>query len=73
MANLKLTRVTQGLSQIDLQIKTKIPQSKISHAERGILPLKEKEKRKIENVLGTKIDWEIEVRVTSYRLRVTIV
>ncbi len=56
--NLKLTRVAQGLTQIDLQIKTKIPQSTISHGERGILPLKEEEKRKIEKVLGTKIDWE---------------
>jgi len=57
MANLKLTRVSQDLSQIDLQIKTNIPQSKISHAERGILPLKEGEMRKIEKALGTKIDW----------------
>ena len=56
--NLKLTRVAQGLTQIDLQIKTNIVQSKISHAERGILPLKEEEKRKIEQALGTKIDWE---------------
>ncbi len=55
--NLKLTRVAQGLTQIDLQIKTNIVQSKISHAERGILPLKEEEKRKIEKVLRTKIDW----------------
>ncbi len=57
MANLKLTRVAQGLSQIDLQIKTNIPQSKISHAERGILPLKEAEMKMIEKVLRTKIDW----------------
>jgi ribosome-binding protein aMBF1 (putative translation factor) len=60
MPNLKLTRVAQGLSQIDLQIKTKIPQSKISHAERGVLPLKKEEKQKIEKALGTKIDWNKE-------------
>ncbi len=58
MPNLKLTRIAQGLTQIDLQIKTNIVQSKISHAERGILPLKKEEQRKIETVLGTKIDWK---------------
>ncbi len=55
--NLKLARVAKGLTQIDLQIKTRIPQSKISHAERGIIPLKKEEKRKIEKVLGINIDW----------------
>ncbi len=58
MPNLKLTRIAQGLTQIDLQIKTNIVQSKISHAERGILPLTKGEQRKIETVLGTKIDWK---------------
>lgn len=57
MASLKLARVAQNLSQIDLQIKTNILQSKISHAERGLLPLKEEEKRKLEKALGAKIDW----------------
>ncbi len=56
--SLKLTRVAKGLTQIDLQIKTRIPQSKISHAERGIIPLKKEEERKIEKVLGTNIDWK---------------
>ena len=56
--NFKLARLTKGFTQIDLQIRTKIPQSKISHAERGKLPLKEEEKRKIEKVLGTKINWK---------------
>jgi ribosome-binding protein aMBF1 (putative translation factor) len=57
MASLKLTRVAQNLSQIDLQIKTNILQSKIFHAERGLLQLKEEEKRKLEKALGAKIDW----------------
>ena len=56
--NLKLTRVAQGLGQIDLQIMTGVQQSRISHFEQGKLPLKEEEKRRIEKVLGTKIDWE---------------
>jgi len=56
--NLKLTRVMQELTQLDIQIKTGIPQSKISHAERGKLPLNDEEKHKIEKVLGARIDWE---------------
>ena len=56
--NLKLTRVAKGLSQLDLQIKTGVHQSKICYAERGKLPLREEEKVKIEKALKVKIDWE---------------
>lgn len=56
--NLKLTRVVQGITQLDLQIMTGIQQSKISHAERRKLPLREEEKGKIEKALKVKIDWE---------------
>ncbi|MEE9213734.1 MAG: helix-turn-helix transcriptional regulator [Thermodesulfobacteriota bacterium] len=58
--NLKLTRVARGITQLDLQIMTGIQQSKISHAEKGVLPLKKEEKQRIEKALKVKIDWSKE-------------
>ena len=47
----------KGITQQDLFIKTGIQQWKISNFERGIIPINNEEKARIEAVLQTKIDW----------------
>lgn len=57
--DLKIARILAGLTQWDLSLKTGIPQSSLSHAERGKLLLNQAEKQKIQIVLGGgKINWQ---------------
>lgn len=51
---MKLQRVKREISQIDLFLKTGIPQWRISLIERGIVPNSE-EAQKISGVLGTDV------------------
>ena len=55
VSNMKLKRIKKEITQIDLWIKTGIPQWRVSLIERGILPKKE-EAEKIAEVLGCQIE-----------------
>jgi len=54
ISNMRLERTKREITQIDLWMKTGIPQWRISLIERGIQP-KLNEKKKIAKVLGCKV------------------
>lgn len=52
VSELRITRIKKEMTQVDLWLKTGIPQWRISLIERGIVP-KFEERRKIAKALGT--------------------
>lgn len=61
--HLKVLRVIRGFSQLDLMLKTGIPQSRISLFENGYADLKPEERAKLAKALGCNED-DIENRRT---------
>jgi len=55
ISELKLARIKREMTQVDLWLKTDIPQWRISLIERGLIPRSE-EKRKIADVLGLPLE-----------------
>ena len=56
--NLKETRFFKKITQYELEKISGVFQSRISNAERGIIHLNKREKRKIETALDCPIDWD---------------
>lgn len=57
--DLKSIRFVKGMTQVELQRRSGVFQSRISLAEKGTLKLRNGEKRELENALKAKgiIDW----------------
>ncbi len=55
MTLLRKARFERSMTQLDLMIRTGIPQSRLSTIERGYYPVKPKEAKKIARALGMKV------------------
>jgi transcriptional regulator with XRE-family HTH domain len=63
---LKLERIKRGFTQIDLWMKTGIPQWRISLIERGIAP-KPEEAQKIAEALNSQLDDVFPKRIECFQ------
>lgn len=63
---LKLERIKRGITQIDLWMKTEIPQWRISLIERGIAP-KPEEAQKISEALNCRLEDVFPRRAESFQ------
>ena len=57
LKNMKLARLQQSLSQVELGILAEVPPNRISLAERGLTILEEDEYERLAKILDKPLDW----------------